>query len=500
MPSLHFVNLSFRHTSAVPLFDDVTVHLGPGWHGLVGATGSGKTTLLRLVTGELEPVSGIVSAEPVQPSPTLCDQSVEHRTDEISSFAASSDGQARQLHGRLRLNPTDLERWPTLSPGERKRWQIGAALAAQPLVLLLDEPTNHLDREGREVLLGALRRFTGMGVIVSHDRHFLDALTSSTLLITGGSVRQWNAPYSQARQAWEAEATQRQENYETVKREARKLKRRVADKRRRREALAARHRRTIRQADGKDHDARSMEVKGRAESGSRRADRELETTRSRLERVVREVESYDVLREVGRSLFIDYAPAPKARLATLTRPLLQAGGHTVLEQIDVELLRGDRIRVAGPNGAGKSTLLAALIEAAALPADRRLHLPQEMSAADGKALLESVRALPKEQRGRVLSLVAALGLDPDLLLASSAPSPGEARKLKMAYGLGLQVWALVLDEPTNHLDLQTIERLEAALVAYPGALVMVTHDDALAAACTTQTWELAKHRLTLHHH
>ncbi len=64
-----------------------------------------------------------------------------------------------------------------------------------------------------------------------------------------------------------------------------------------------------------------------------------------------------------------------------------------------------------------------------------------------------------------------MGLDPDLLLASSAPSPGEARKLKMAYGLGLQVWALVLDEPTNHLDLQAIERLEAALAAYPGALV-----------------------------
>ena len=500
MPSLHLVDLSFGHTSAVPIFDDVTVHLGPGWHGLVGANGSGKTTLLRLVTGELEPVSGIVRVEPVRPSPTLCHQSVEHRTDEISSFAASGEGHARELLGRLRLNPTDLERWPTLSPGERKRWQIGAALAARPLVLLLDEPTNHLDREGRGILFDALRRFPGVGVIVSHDRHFLDALTSSTLLVAGGSVRQWNAPYGQARQAWEAEAAQREEHLETAKREARKLKRRVADQGRRREGLAARHRRTMRQAGVKDHDARSMEAKGRAESGSRRADRELEMTRSRLERVAREVESYDVLREVGRSLFIDYAPAPKARLATLTRPLLQADGHAVLEHIDVELLRGDRIRVAGPNGAGKSTLLAALIEAAALPAGRLLHLPQEMSAADGKALLESVRVLPKAQRGRVLSLVAALGLDPDLLLVSSAPSPGEARKLKMAYGLGLQVWAVVLDEPTNHLDIQAIERLEAALVAYPGALVMVTHDDALAAACTTQTWELAAGRLVVHHH
>ena len=85
MPSLHLVDLSFAHTSAVPLFDDVTVHLGPGWHGLVGVNGSGKTTLLRLVTGKLEPVSGIVNIEPVQPSPTLCHQlkaksSVPHRS------------------------------------------------------------------------------------------------------------------------------------------------------------------------------------------------------------------------------------------------------------------------------------------------------------------------------------------------------------------------------------------------------------------------------------
>ena len=261
MPSLHFADLSFRYTSAVPIFDDVTVHLGPGWHGLVGANGSGKTTLLRLVTGELEPVSGIVWVEPVQPTPTLCHQSVEHRSDEISSFAASSEGQARELHGRLGLNPTDLERWSTLSPGARKRWQIGAALAARPLVLLLDEPTNHLDREGREIPFGALRRFPGVGVIVSHDRHFLDALTSSTLLIAGGSVRQWNAPYSQARQAWEAEAAHREEHLETAKREARKLKRRVADQGRRREAMAGRHRRTMRQAGVKDHDARSMEAR-----------------------------------------------------------------------------------------------------------------------------------------------------------------------------------------------------------------------------------------------
>ena len=82
--------------------------------------------------------------------------------------------------------PTALERWSTLSPGERKRWQIGAALAREPDVLLLDEPTNHLDAEAREWLVSALRRFRGVGVLVSHDRELLEALTTSTLRVHAG--------------------------------------------------------------------------------------------------------------------------------------------------------------------------------------------------------------------------------------------------------------------------------------------------------------------------
>jgi ATPase subunit of ABC transporter with duplicated ATPase domains len=76
-----------------------------------------------------------------------------------------------------------------------------------------------------------------------------------------------------------------------------------------------------------------------------------------------------------------------------------------------------------------------------------------------------------------------------------APSPGEARKLALAFGLARQVWALVLDEPTNHLDLPSIERLEAALSEYPGALVIATHDDAFAGRCTDTVWEIRDGRI-----
>ncbi len=98
--------------------------------------------------------------------------------------------------------------------------------------------------------------------------------------------------------------------------------------------------------------------------------------------------------------------------------------------------------------------------------------------------------LDAEHRREARTIVASLGVDPDRLLLSEQPSPGEARKLLLALGFARQARALVLDEPENHLDLPSIERVEAALVEYPGALYLVTHDSQLARACTEQRWRL----------
>lgn len=161
----------------------------------------------------------------------ICAQTVETMTPEITSFAEALDGGARRIHGELRLDPAMLSRWRTLSPGERKRWQVGAALAVEPAVLMLDEPTDHLDVEARELLIAGLERFRGVGVVVSHDRALLNRIAGYTVRVHDGA-RIWRGSYSDAKCAWEAAERGHHAKYEALKNQRATLVRRLADKRR----------------------------------------------------------------------------------------------------------------------------------------------------------------------------------------------------------------------------------------------------------------------------
>ncbi len=497
MLSLHLQNVSFSYSDRAPLFSGGTVHLTAGWTGLVGANGTGKTTLLRLLASELRPRSGQLRLEPPASRIELCAQRVEHRNDLLNAFAESWDGSAQRLRGRLRLEPEDLERWPTLSPGERKRWQIGAALWSEPEILLLDEPTNHLDSGARDLLSAALAGYRGVGLLVSHDRGLLDELTAATLRLDGGTLRLWPGAYSAALGLWLAEERGERDAYDRCRREERKLRRRLADKRRHQQAAGAQISPRSRMKGPRDHDARTMAAKNRVRNAEQRLGRQVAVAKHRLEKSTAERAAFRFDKSKGRSLFVDFEPSPARRLAALDVPVLSAGDQPVLRDVHVVVDRTTRVWLAGANGAGKTTLLEALLEAASVPEDRLLYLPQELGAAEGRALLDELRRQPSAERGRTLELVAALGCDPGRLLASESPSPGEARKLKIAFGLGRRVWALLLDEPTNHLDLSSIERLEAMLADYPGALVLVTHDQGLARASTESTWRIEGGRVAL---
>ena len=490
MSAIHFNHISFSYSSAVPIIEDATFDLGPGWAGLVGANGAGKSTLLHLIAGSLQANTGSIAIEPVGLPPVICEQRVDDLTDDIEELSWGWERDAVRMRASLGLNPEHIGRWPTLSPGERKRWQIGAALARNPDVLLLDEPTNHLDGEARDLLASALADFRGCGLIVSHDRALLNELTIRTVRVHGGHVDLWNGPYDVARDEWTAKAAEHATLYEKRKSDQKKLALRLDEQHRATAQKDAARVRVRRNAPNKDHDARGAVAKGIHNRGQKTGATAVTTITNSLRAVTEELDATHLEKVRGGAISFDFEPSNKEFLVR-TKGSVTAGSRTLFD-IDVAVGRLDRIRIAGPNGAGKTSLLAQLVSEAAIPPDRILHLAQETTALGARQLLDQVRGLPSADRGRVMSLVAALGADPGALLASDQPSPGEARKVALALGLGTPKWLLALDEPTNHLDLPSIERLEEALAEYDGALLLITHDDRLADSSTRTTWSVGE--------
>jgi ATPase subunit of ABC transporter with duplicated ATPase domains len=495
VPSIVFSHVSFAYSDSVPLIRDLCLQLHPGFTGVVGPNGAGKTTLLRLVSQDLEPETGQVRITPAALSTRLCRQTVEERGDEIVGFAEASDGEAQRLRGQLGLDVAELERWGSLSPGERKRWQVGTALHADPGILILDEPTNHLDAESRQRLIGALAGFRGLGLLVSHDRTLLEALTESTLRFHEGDIRLWRGGYATARVSWEREEREQIQAYQRLQSEKRRLRRRMADAHRNRDQAEATMKRALRRAGPKDRDTRSRLQASRRRSAVTSLGREIHKLHGRLERVAENQGSFDLHKQLGRSLFVDFEPAPVETLFCAEGPELRAGDRLLVRNLHAEVRRDSRVHLCGPNGAGKSTLVHALLDTARIPEQRLLYVPQEFEAREEEALLAELRRAPDELQGRVLAILAALGVDPAALLASERASPGAARKLALALGLARRVFALVLDEPTNHLDLPSIERIEQALAEYPGALLVVTHDESFAQRCTRTVWEIRDEEL-----
>lgn len=492
---LHVQHVTFAYADAAPIVDDASFTLARGWSGLVGPNGSGKTTLLRLLAGQLQPARGHVRRAPSELRAALCEQECVDPPEFLADFASSSERAHHRLRAALRLDAwTD---WSTLSPGERKRWQIGTLLAAEPDVLFLDEPTNHLDQQGRGLLLEALAQQPCIGVVVSHDRQLLDALTTHTLRLAGGDARLYAGNYSAAHAAWQLEAEHAREARVGARERVRMLKQRVHDTRTAQRGAERNKSAGQRMKNPKDSDARGMLAQVKADWAEATHGRKLEVASRELARAERELAGMRVDKELGSTVFADFAPAPSSILAFSAAHTLYAGERALLALPSLTIRRDDRIWVAGPNGAGKSTLLRELATQLRAATPELLLLSQELPKDQLDAALRELHQLDPQTRGRVLSIVAGLGVDPDRLMLSEQPSPGEARKLMLAIGFARRVRALILDEPENHLDLPSIERLEAALVDYPGALLLVTHDAALARSCTRQRWLLGDGRLVV---
>lgn len=488
---LDLQSIEFSHQGmTTPLFTDLTVQFPFGWTGIVGPNGAGKTTLLKVVTGELEAHSGSVQRSGLA---LYVAQRTDDPPEQFEDFIWAPD--ATVLKAQLRVVEDWPERWETLSHGERKRAQIAVALWREPAVLALDEPTNHIDADARRLLVRALQEFSGIGLLVSHDRSLLDELCGQCVLI--------DPPSAVLRPGGVTAALAQQDNEETAAHRAnnalRQTESRLKAEAQRRRVVADQKQAGMRgskqhKVPAHDHDGRAKRNLAKVSGKDAYAGKMVQQMNQRAEKMAKQRSDIRVKKRYETGIWVDGASfMPRDFLLRLPAGQLTLGDEgRQLHFPDLALGGTSRIALTGANGLGKSTLTNHLLGHLQLPEEKCVTVPQEISAEDSRALLEAVKRLPNEERGRIMTTISRLGSRPGRLLESALPSPGEVRKLLLALGIVRGPHLIVMDEPTNHMDLPSILCLEEALVDCPCAMLLVSHDEAFLAKIVDTSWHLTR--------
>jgi ATP-binding cassette, subfamily F, member 3 len=483
---------------------------------LAGPNGAGKTTLLRILAGETELHGGELAFQkgtrvalhdqrpPLEQGLTLREYVLSGASDLVATerelrdleermakgahdqatLRSYADAQARLEHAGgydwrdraasvvrgLGFADADLDRGlDTFSGGELTRASLARALGGDPDLLLLDEPTNHLDVASLEWLEQELQSLDAGMILVAHDRWFLEAVTNGVLELSGGRSIYFAGPWH----AWRIERAARASA-------AGKAADRLAFDIARLERFVERFR--YKKEKAKQAQAKLTQI-GRLERERKQATGELESLTMRQKRLGFE--------------FLD--PPRSGRTVVETRGLeVAAGDKHLLRDVSLALERGEHVALVGPNGSGKTTLLETLLAIREpIAGEARLGhgvVPAYFSQHEVE-LDETGSVLDCAQKATGLRRPEAQNLLGKFLFSGWEAqdkavvklSGGERRRLALALVVASGANFLLLDEPTNHLDLESREALELAIEAFPGTVLLVSHDRALLDAVAQRT-------------
>ena len=501
MISLHNVTVAF---GSFTLLDGINFHISEADKiGLVGKNGAGKSTLMKLITGEQAPTSGNVE-KPAGISIGDLPQMMEHhkghsvmeevltvfdhlhqmeadlaaitaqlaeRDDyESSSYAALIDrmnalserlalesglsprAQAEKLLLGLGFRPDEWDRpTETFSQGWNMRIELAKILLSKPDVLLLDEPTNHLDIESIEWFEDYLKAFRGSVLLVSHDRKFLDNVTSRTAEIMLGHIHDYKVPYSQ---------------YVTLRAE------RIAQQ----TAAFQNQQRMIEKTEDFINRFRYKPTKSNQ-------------VQSRI-KALEKLERIEIDETEDARIRLKFPPAQRSGDVVFKGTDLTVGypQKVVFREAGIEIKRGEKVALVGRNGEGKTTLMRVIMgQLTPLAGEARLghnvHIGyyaqnQEDILDPSKTVYDTLDYIATgEMRTKLRDLLGAfLFKGDDIDKKVSVLSGGERARLGMAQLMLSPYNVLALDEPTNHMDIRSKDILKQALQSFDGTLIVVSHD------------------------
>jgi ATP-binding cassette subfamily F protein 3 len=505
---ISFKNFALRRGERLLLSNvDLTVH--SGWRvGVIGRNGCGKSSLFAAIMGEVEADKGDLDlpgrariASVAQETPSLPDPAIDfvlsgdqavyevikaeaaamdaedydavaeahHRLDELNGYDASARA-GRLLHGLGFAPETHARPVSAFSGGWRVRLNLARALMKPSDLLLLDEPTNHLDLDAVLWLEQWLLKYPGTLMLISHDREFLDGVSTHTLHLHEGKAKLYTGDYT---------------SFERQRAEHLRLQQISHEKE---------------QAERAHLQSFIDRFKAKASKAKQ--------AQSRVKRLAKLAGTEAVRAE--RSFRINFAEPLKLPHSLLRLNHTDAGYSTasgesavILQDVGFGLEAGDRVGLLGPNGAGKSTLVKTLVgELPLLAGERSAHPDLKLgyfaqhtveSLHEGQSPLWHLKEIaPNAGEQQLRNFLGQWNFVGDRAFEPvDGFSGGERARLALALIAYRQPNVLLLDEPTNHLDLEMREALAEALSDFPGAIVLVSHDRHLIGLVCETFWRVA---------